>query len=463
MLFDEYSVFHGEVWLMTNRYSTTLLLKNVKIPVKGELIEGCILVENGFIKTISKLEKPADVVIDGEGLPVIPGGIDVHAHVYDPEYVENEDWETGSLAALYGCITTLIDMPLRVYVDNLDALRVKLEEASRKSYTNYGLTGGFLCRRNYESVNVLVRHGVKTYKMFTCRPFKAEEEAVPRIMETIKANKAVLIVHAEDDGLLEYYEEKYRGFDNILAYHASRTGIAETSAVLRVGLTALDVGARVHIAHLSSKLGIEAVEYLKKKGASVTAETCPHYLFFTREDATKYGTYLKIAPTLKTSEDREALWDALRKGIVEVYASDNAPCPRYMKERDVWSAWGGIPSLEVMGPLLYTYGVMKDRIDLEIFIKVFSENPARLLGLYPLLGATKPGSQADLVVINTKKPRLISSRTHHHKVDWTPWEGLELYGHPYHVLVRGNPVVEKGETIGRPGLGIYIGSLYQRI
>ncbi|MEM1606507.1 MAG: dihydroorotase family protein, partial [Fervidicoccaceae archaeon] len=157
-----------------------LLLRNVKIPVSGVLVEGSILVDDGYIKYVSKLEKPADVVVDGEGLPVVPGGIDVHAHVYDPEYAINEDWESGSLAALYGCITTIVDMPLRVHVDNLGALYHKINEASRKSYINYGVTGGFLRGDNIASIDLLAKHGVKTFKMFTCRPFKADESAVPR-------------------------------------------------------------------------------------------------------------------------------------------------------------------------------------------------------------------------------------------------------------------------------------------
>ncbi|MEM4827955.1 MAG: dihydroorotase family protein, partial [Desulfurococcaceae archaeon] len=320
----------------------------------------------------------------------------------------------------------------------------------------------FLRGDNIASIDLLAKHGVKTFKMFTCRPFKADESAVPRIMEKIRDNNAVLIVHAEDDGLVDYYEEKHRSSNSILAYHMSRTGYAEASAIMRVGLTAADVGARIHIAHLSSKEGVQAVEYLKRLSTGITAETCPHYLYFTKEDSIKYGTYLKMAPTLKTSEDREGLWRGIARGVVDIYASDNAPCPREMKEKDVWSAWGGIPNLEVMGPFLYTYGVVERRISFETFIKVFSENPARLLGLYPTLGAIAPGSQADLVVLDVRDPRTISHRTHHHKVDWTPWEGLKVYGHPRYAIVRGNLVIEKGELVGKPGSGVYIGSILLR-
>ena len=133
----------------------SLLIKNVKIPVHGELVEGNIYVEDGLIRAITRRLYEADVVIDGEGQPAVPGGIDLHAHVYDPQYVENEDWKTGSLAAAFGGLTTLIDMPLRVYVDNPLIVEEKLSAARRDSYVNYGLTGGFINKSNYKSISEL--------------------------------------------------------------------------------------------------------------------------------------------------------------------------------------------------------------------------------------------------------------------------------------------------------------------
>jgi len=437
----------------------SLVLKNVKIPLNGYLVEGHIYIENGLIASIGKREYSADVVIDGEGQLVVPGGIDLHAHIYDPEYVENEDWETGSLAAAYGGITTLIDMPLETSVDNIDVLEHKLREAQRNSYVNYGITGGFINKRNYSMIQVLRARGVKTFKFFTCKPFKIEDDAIIPALSEIKRNNAIAVFHAEDEELINYWESKYKGISDIVAYHSSRTEATEASAILRIGIYAFETNTPIHIAHLSSRLGLEAILWLKKLGVKLTSEVCPHHLYFTREDSRRFGNYLKLAPTLKTSEDIKTLWMGLSKGVIEIYASDNAPAPRSMKEIDTWSAWSGIPNLEIMGPFLYTFGVLENRITLSKFIDVFARNPAKLLGVYPLLGEILVGSRADLYVLETRRTRKISSNTHHHKVDWTPWEGFELKGAPLHLIVGGNIIIEKGELVGKPGVGIYVGDL----
>ncbi|MEM4451706.1 MAG: dihydroorotase family protein [Thermosphaera sp.] len=435
----------------------SFLIKNVKIPVGGELVEGSILIENKYITAISKKDFQADFVLDGKGFLAIPGGIDIHAHVYDPEKLDHEDWTTGSLAAVYGGITTIVDMPLRVFVDNISRAMEKIESAKRHSYVNFGITGGFLNDRNYGSIDELFKIGIRTFKIFTCRPFTTTEQSLARIFKKASTKNVVLIAHAEDEGILTIREEEYKSQNDIEAYHLSRDGLAEAAAIMKLGYYSLETGASLHIAHLSSKEGVESLEFLRKRNAKITSETCPHYLFFTREDSKKYGTFLKMAPTLKTSVDREVLWKALSEGIIDVYASDNAPSPRELKETDVWSAWGGIPNLEIMGPFLFTYGVLQRRISLHRFITVFSRNPAKLLNVYPTLGELAVGSVADIVVLNTREPRTISSRNHHHKVDWTPWEGTTLYGHSYHAVVSGELVLEEGELVGRPGDKLYIG------
>lgn len=439
----------------------TLVLRNAKIPIGSELVEGSILIEDGYIKSIGRREYTGDTILDAQGQPVVPGGIDVHAHVYDPEYSDNEDWRTGSLAGAFGGLTTLVDMPLRVYVDDLAILEHKLKEAREHSFVNYGVTGGFLNEKNIGCIRTLRARGVVTFKIFTCRPFQASEKSLGFILDEIAKTNSVAIVHAEEDGLIEFHESRYRGGD-ILAYHLSRTDSTEASAILRVGMYARDAGAKLHIAHLSSKLGLESIMFLRRVGVRVTVEVCPHHLYFTREDSTKYGNYLKLAPTLKTREDVEALWRGLIDGSIDIYASDNAPAPRRFKETDTWRAWGGIPNLEVMGPFLYTYGVRRGLISMRRFIELTSENPAKLLGVYPTLGSMSIGSRADLYVLETRYPRRISSSNHHHKVDWTPWEGLELYGHPLYLIVGGEVIIEKYELIGKQGAGIYIGDLIKK-
>jgi len=440
----------------------TLLVKNAGIPLpSGDIVIGNIYVENGVITYIGRKEIEADRVIDAEERLTIPGGIDIHAHVYDPAYTSNEDWETGSLAAAFGGLTTIVDMPLRTIVDNRKILEEKLSEARKNSYINYGVTGGFINEKNYNSIPELARYGVKTFKFFTCRPFKISDETLPDAFEQVTVANGVAIVHAEDESLIGYWEKKLLSQNSITAFHSSRTGATEASAIYRVGYISLDVGARVHIAHLSSREGIEAVADLRKK-INLTSEVTPHHLFFTRDETSRFGAYLKVAPTIKTREDRDALWRALDEGIIDAYVSDNAPAPRSMKEANVWEAWAGIPNLEIMIPFLFTYGVLQRRISLARFIDVTSRNPAKILGIYPLKGELSIGSHADLVILETGKSKRITASTHHHKVDWTPWEGMELYGYPYYLIVNGEVIIEKYELIGKKGFGTYIGELKPR-
>jgi dihydroorotase (multifunctional complex type) len=434
-----------------------LMIRNALYWTGEDLVPANILIEDGKIAGVSKKTyKDVDEVLEAYNQPVIPGGIDIHAHIYDPEYLDNEDWKTGSLAAAYGGITSVYDMPLRVFVDNKSVLEDKIKAAQRDSYINYGIHAGFMNEKNYEKIPELAEEGVKGYKVFTCRPFKANDEGLVKVFEMVRDVNGVVLAHSEDDALIGYGENLYNEFDDIVSYHKSRSPEAEAAAILKIGFYARQIGNQLHICHLSSMAGVESIRFLRRMGVNITVETCPHYLYFTRDDAKKYGTLLKLAPTLKTQVDRDALWRALEDGTINAYTSDNAPAPRSLKEKNVWEAWGGIPNLEIMGPFLYTYGVKQERLSFKRFVEVFSTGPAKIMDIYPEKGALMIGSDADIIVLDTRKPRKISPHTHHHKVDWTPWEGMELYGSPLHLLVNGEIIIRDEELVGSPGHGKYL-------
>lgn len=436
---------------------SSLLIKNALIVYSDEVLEANIFIENGVIRSVSRIAEPkADEVVNADHRLAISGGIDIHAHVYDPNHLDHEDWRTGSLAAAYGGLTTIYDMPLRTIVDNKDVLKNKIEAASKESYINYGIIGGFINEKNIDSIPILAENGVSSYKIFTTKPFKPDETYYGVIFEKISSVNGVAIIHAEDDSLVYYGERHYREYDDPVSYHLHRSPYAEAAAIIRVGYVAHEVGARIHIAHLSSGEGVEALKWLKNKGFKLTAETCPHYLYFTRDDVDKHGSLLKVAPTLKTPYDREALWNALENGVIDVYASDNAPSPRSLKMKNIWEAWGGIPNLEIMVPFLYTYGVLKRRISLERMIDLVSRNPAKVMGIYPWKGELCIGCDADIVIIDTGKPIAYRSEKHHHKVDWSPWDGVEFYGIPLHVIVNGEIMIKDRELIGKPGRGKFV-------
>ncbi len=443
-----------------------LMIRNAKLLINGHFIEANIVVNNGLIQAIVKDPERyvhrVDKVIDAKGLPVIPGGIDIHAHIYDPDYTHHEDWKTGSLAAAFGGLTTIYDMPLRMFVDSVDKLKLKIETGLRDSYVNFGIHAGMMRGSNLFSIPDLAKEGVVGYKVFTLgKEWMANDHDILRIMELVRDHDGVVMVHAEDHALVEHGLRLVKGRNDPLAHHEARSDFAEALAIAKVGYYASYTLSHVHIVHLTSMLGVYMVEHLWLMGTMITAETCPQYLYFTRDDVNKWGNYLKIAPSLKTRIDVEALWDAVSRGVVDTITSDHAPAPREEKETDVWSAWGGIPVIELIVPFMYTFGVRQGRIDFNRFIEVISTNPARIMRLYPRKGVIAVGSDADLVVLDINLCKKVKADQLHYKVDWTPFEGIEMCGWARHVIVNGEIVIEDMELVGKPGIGHYVGEYFK--
>ena len=443
-----------------------IIIKNGYIYFNDSLIEGSIIIDSGkiegIVKDYSLYINRADKVIDAKGLPITPGGIDVHAHIYDPDYTHHEDWFTGTRAAAFGGITTVFDMPLRLYVDDIDKLRLKVENGLKNAIINFGVHAGMMGENNLSNIPGLALNGVVGFKVFTVKPFKASDNAIVKIMELVRSYNGVVMVHAEDDALIDKGLERVAGRNDPLAHHEARSDLAEATAIAKVGFYELSTSTHVHIVHTSSKIGAETIGYLKNLGARITAETCPQYLFFTRDDVRKWGNYLKITPSLKTRHDVEGLWRALANGVIDVVASDHAPSPREEKETDVWSAWGGIPVIELIIPFIYTYGVSRNKLSFNRFVEVVSVNPAKIMNLYPHKGLIAPGSDADIVVLDTRYCTKVDPAKLHHKVDWNPFEGLEMCGWPLHVIVNGKPVIEDRELVAKPGSGKFVGEILMK-
>jgi dihydroorotase (multifunctional complex type) len=239
-----------------------------------------------------------------------------------------------------------------------------------------------------------------------------------------------------------------------MAHAEWKPNLAEERAVEKVIQFARGLGARVHISHLSTREGVNAIKKAKRRGVKITTETCPHYLTFTRKDMKKQGPYLKMNPSLKGPKDVEALWRGLRDGTVDIVTSEHAPGTRAEKElgwEDIWKAWGGVPAIETMLPVLLSEGVNKHRLSLEALQRTCCENPARIFGLYPRKGVIRQGSDADLVIIDLKLKRRVKAENLHQKVDWTPYEGWVLKGWPILTMRRGQVAFRDQELLGKPG------------
>ncbi|MDP8023378.1 MAG: dihydroorotase family protein [Conexivisphaerales archaeon] len=428
----------------------SIAVKGGKVYAEGYLVEANLLVEDGKIKAITKEDVKGDINVKAEGRLVLPGAIDVHAHINDPGYLYREDFESASKAALIGGMTTFVEMPLVKDIDDEASFKERKEMGERASYIDFGIHAGFMREKNYNRIEELSKMGLKTFKVFTCRPFRAPDEQIIRMLEASRKTGSMLLFHAEDEAILDYYFEKYSDRRDQLCVHDARPAEAEALAIEKVATYAKLTGGKAHIVHLSSKLGVEAIISAKKSGADISSETCPHYLVFTKKDAEKLGPYLKMAPSLKEEKDRLALWEALEKGYVEIVTTDHAPGTKEEKNvgySDPWKAWGGVPGVATMFPVLFTYGYIKGLISLSSLVKAVSVNPARRFGIAGK-GFIAVGNDADIIIVDPNKEiKFDGSKVY--KVGWSPYDGMSMRGFPEHVIAGGEIAVQDYQFVGK--------------
>ena len=442
-----------------------LKIVNAKIATISGVYEGAIGISEGKIKAIVKNGDmlKAEKTLDVEGKLVLPGVIDVHAHIYDPRFVHREDFEHGTLAAAFGGVTTVIVMPLDTHIDNVEILKHYIEVGEKESYVDFSIQGGFIKSNNIANVEELAKWGIRAFKMFTCRPYMASDDVFIEMLELTKKLDIIITVHAEDDYILDHgvKEALKTGRKDPVIHHLSRSPLAEKAAMEKL-LTYLEyVGGNLHLCHITTSYAVDIIKEGKEKGLNITGEVCTHHLLFTYDDAKKWGPYLKMNPPLRSKEHVEALWKGLQQGIVDVVTTDHAPGSRDEKEvgwEDIWKAWGGVAGVETLLPITFTYGFKKGVLSLEKTIEVLSFNPAKIFGL-KFKGDIKPGLDADLIILDPNYVKKVKAEDLHYKNPWTPYEGLELYGWPETVILRGSIIVENHELVGAKGQGKFIRAL----
>jgi len=436
-----------------------LIIKNGTLVMPNYVVKATIAIDNGKIVSISSnsVTFNADKIIDATGLYILPGIIDDHVHFREPGLTYKEDFYTGSMAAACGGVTLVLDMP-NVVPPTADqqTLKQKVELASRKSFVDFGFYGVIL-PTNIDQIEPLAEAGVIGYKVFmglTVGGLPSPNDG--ELIEAFKriANTGLRVgVHAENRQIIDYLTEKLKkeGRTDPLAHLESRPAIAEAEAIQRAILFAKQFGTKLHIFHMSSKEGVEIVRWAKQNGLNVSAETCPHYLLFDgQEGLKKLGSLLKMNPPIRTKESAEALWQGLKDGTIDVIATDHSPHTREEKlNPNIWEAIAGFPGVETLLPLMLTQ-VNNGKLSLTELVRLMSENPAKLWGLYPKKGTINIGSDGDLTIIDLHKEGVIESEKLHSKNKLTPFDGFKVKGMPVYTIVRGNVVMEKGEIVGEP-------------
>src|SRR3984893_680997 len=324
-------------------------------------------------------------------LVVMPGLVDTHVHINEPGRTEWEGFSTATRAAAAGGITTLIEMPLNSIpaTTTAAAFREKLAAEGGKRWVDVGFWGGVV-PGNTSELRPLWESGVFGFKCFLV-PSGVEEfaqvteadlrSALPELAQL----KVPLLVHAELPGPIVQAAKKISGSDirRYSTWLASRPRAAENEAIELVLKLAREFGARLHIVHLSSSDAIQTLQQAKSKGQPVTVETCPHYLTFDAEEVGNGRTEFKCAPPIREKDNREKLWAALGDGTIDFIATDHSPCPLAMKSLetgDFISAWGGITSLELSLPVVWTAASSRGYA-VPRLAEWLCSGPARLAGL----------------------------------------------------------------------------------
>ena len=440
----------------------TILIENGKVLRSGRLAKANIVIENGRIKSVGIAEpKQVDKRIDAKGRLILPGLVDGHAHLHDPAFTNREDFTTGTSAAAAGGVTAVVEMVLSTPVDTPDRVKAKIEQGKRNSLIDFSLHAGMMNLSNLPNIATIAGLGVRSFKTFTCKPYYSDDHTLMSLMRETSMQNSILNVHAEDEQTANENLDRLtaEGRKDPKAHTEWKPNVAEERAVRKVVEFSRALKARLHISHMSTREGVEIVRQNKRLRVRLTAETCPHYLTFTRGDMKKQGPYLKMNPSLKGPKDVQALWEGLRDGTIDMVTSEHAPGERVEKEvgwTDIWKAWGGVPAIETMLPVLLSEGVNKGRIGLTTLQRICCENPAKVFGLYPRKGVIQKGADADLVIVDLKAERKVRAEALHYKVGWTPYEGWTLKGWPILTVRRGEILYEDEQVVGEPGAADFL-------
>ncbi|HZK74348.1 MAG TPA: dihydroorotase family protein [Clostridia bacterium] len=403
-------------------------------------------------------------VVDARGMYVLPGAIDVHVHSRDPGFPEKEDFGTLTSAAAAGGVTTVIDMPNTVPgVDAGGVLESKAALAHSKARVDFGLWGLIRSTTTAEQLEGLARSGAIGFKAYLGYAFSLRRkqilytpdaddpdlEAPPDYGTLLKLAPVVatlglpLVIHAEDPGILGAFRRPLDTYADMLA---SRPPEAEAVAISAASAIADSFGARLHIAHLSSALGLVAGEAAIRDGSRLTLETCPQYLWLCDTDFTRLGTAMKMFPPVRTALDRDALVDGVARGVIGIVATDHAPHTDAEKARSLDEAAAGSPGVQTL--YLSCLELAKRLGDVWQAPRWVCEGPAALAGLQESKGKISPGFDADLVIVDPQghtvvRPALMRSRQKHGALD-----GLESSFSIGEVYVRGHLVARDGRKVG---------------
>ncbi|MDF2674296.1 MAG: dihydropyrimidinase [Clostridiales bacterium] len=453
-----------------------ILLKGGKIITAVDEYYSDIRIEGEKIVSIGRdIGKPGDEVISVEGCYLFPGGIDTHTH-FDLDVgstVTADDFSSGTRAAVVGGTTTILDYGCQNRGSTLkSALKEQHRKSEGKCYCDYGFHMGITDWNDETSKEIedMVNSGVTSFKMYMAykKTMQVDDGVIYKALKRCKEVGGLITFHCENGDLIETFIEEARK-NNIRGpyYHPlSRPAEIEKEAIDRLIMIAEIADTPVYVVHLSSSLGLMSILEGKKRGLEIYVETCPQYLLlndsrYGEKDSSSFeGAKYVMSPPLRKEYDQEVLWKGLSQGEIDTIGTDHCSF-NYKGQKDIGKddfskIPNGGPGVENRMGLIYTYGVLSGKINMNEMVALTSTNAAKIFGLFPEKGTIAVGSDADIVVWDPNESFTITAKIQTQKVDYNPYEGFKQQGRAIHVLLRGNKVIYNGELVEKEPIGKYL-------
>jgi allantoinase len=432
--------------------------RSTRVLTPDGLTPATLLAEDGRIAAVRAWSDPpsGSHLRDFGDSVLMPGLVDSHVHVNEHGRTEWEGFETATQAAAAGGVTTLVDMPLNCIPETIDvpALESKRAAAQDKASVDWAAWGGVV-RGNSNALLPLARAGVPGFKCFLIHSgidgfAWVDEDNLRLALTQLRGSGLPLLVHAELAGPVDAATAKLNAADadwrQYSTYLASRPDAAEVEAIALLIRLTEEFATPIHIVHLASARALPLLANARKRGLPVTVETCVQYLWFAAEEIPDGATEFKCAPPIRDAANRDALWNGLNEGIIDMVTTDHSPCPLAMKRREEgrWDlAWGGISSLGLALPVFWT-AISRRGIKIEKLAQWMAAAPARLAGFASRKGSFTAGADADFVVFDPATEWTVTPEHLHFRHKLSPYLGAKLQGRVLETWLRGEPVFQSG-------------------
>jgi len=452
----------------------SLLIKNGVIVHSWGKVNADIYIKDEKIKAIGKdlnnLTNKETLIIDAKNCYILPGIIDPHVQLEGAykDTVMTDDFYSGTKAAAFGGITTIIDFALQKKGGSaLESLIERKNQANPKVCVDYSLHVGITDPRDdvLKEIPKMINKGItsfKTYMTYRDRGRMVDEAELFRIMAEVAKYNGIVEVHQENNALAEYMTNNLIKEKKTTSeyFTSSRTEVVESIAAASAILLSKETKCDLYIHHITSKETVELIQFAHLKGIKVFGETCPHYLVL--DDSVykrKEGHRYIMNPPIRNIKSQESLWNGIKEDLIQTIGTDHCSytCEQKDKHKNNFcNVPAGVPGLETLLPIIYTYGVEKNLISIEKLVELLSTNAAKIFGLYPKKGIIQIESDADLVIYNPHQDYILRAKDLHMSTDFNPFEGMKLKGKVKMTILRGKVIVEESEFKGEKSAGQFI-------